>query len=70
MKKIMTINGMNCAHCAAKVEQALSDVPGVKTAKVDLKKAQSKVKYDETQVTDDMLIKAVTDAGYAGQFRA
>ncbi|OTN77246.1 hypothetical protein A5886_002343 [Enterococcus sp. 8G7_MSG3316] len=66
MKKIMTISGMNCAHCAAKVEKALTEVPGVKKAKVDLKKAKSKVKYDETQVTEDMLLKAVSDAGYTG----
>ena len=68
MKKMITITGMNCAHCAAKVEKALTEVPGVKKAKVDLKKAQSKVKYDETQTTDDMLIKAVTDAGYFASF--
>ena len=68
MKKKMQISGMNCAHCAAKVEKALNEVPGVKKAKVDLKKARGTVKFDESQVTETALISAITEAGYQGVF--
>ena len=51
MKKIYHIEGMSCDHCVARVEKALSEVPGVKKAKVNLKKANAKVKYDEQLVT-------------------
>ena len=68
MKKNMQISGMNWAPCAAKVEKALSEVPGVKKAKVDLKKARGTVKFDESQVTETALVNAVTEAGYQGVF--
>ncbi|EAG2303236.1 copper chaperone, partial [Listeria monocytogenes] len=48
--------------------KALSDVPGVKKAKVDLKKARGTVKFDESQVTETALVNAVTEAGYQGVF--
>ena len=40
MKKIYHIEGMSCDHCVARVEKALSEVPGVKKAKVNFKESQ------------------------------
>ena len=63
MKKIMTVEGMTCAHCKARVEKVLSAVPGVSSASVDLrKKAASVVASDD--VSDEALCAVVTDAGY------
>lgn len=36
MTKTLVIEGMMCNHCKATVEKALSGVPGVKSAVVDL----------------------------------
>jgi copper chaperone CopZ len=63
MKKIITITGMTCGHCQARVEKALNAMDGVK-AKVDLKKNSAMVEADSS-VTDEMLIKTVEEAGYA-----
>lgn len=63
MKKIITINGMSCNHCKAAVEKALSDIDGVSGAKVDLKKKTATVSLG-SEVTDDVLKNAVTEAGY------
>ncbi len=60
MKKTLMIEGMSCAHCSARVENALNAIEGVQ-AKVELKKKRAIV---ETDVADDVLIKAVEDAGY------
>lgn len=60
MEKILFIEGMSCPHCSARVESALNAIDGVK-ASVDLKKKRAAV---ETDVADDVLIKAVEDAGY------
>ncbi len=60
MKKILTIEGMTCGHCAARVEKALNTLPGVK-AKVNLSKKQAAVSGDATA---EQLTKAVEDAGY------
>ena len=60
MKKTLMIEGMSCAHCSARVENALNAIEGVQ-AKVELKKKRAIV---ETEVADDVLVKAVEDAGY------
>ena len=60
MKKILKIEGMSCAHCSARVEQALNALDGV-TASVELKKKRAIVVGD---ASDDVLVKAVEDAGY------
>ena len=56
------ITGMTCAACAAHVESALNALPGVSTH-VDLEKKTAAVTAGP-EVTDDMLRKAVKDAGY------
>ena len=58
--KTITIKGMMCAHCSGRVEKALNDLPGV-TATVDLAAGTAAVQGD---VSDEVLTKAVTDAGY------
>jgi copper ion binding protein len=63
MKKVIKVSGMTCEHCKARVEKALSSVDGVKSAKVDLKKAEATVSFSK-DVADDVLKKAVIDAGY------
>ena len=62
MKKIIKIEGMSCGHCAARVEKALSQLEGVK-AKVALDKKQAVVTADR-EVSDQLLIATVTEAGY------
>lgn len=63
MKKIVTVEGMHCPHCQASVEKALSAVEGVTSAKVDLKKKTATVALSQ-EVADDVLMKAVADAGF------
>ena len=62
MNKEMKIEGMMCAHCQNRVSKALNDLPGV-TATVDLENGSASVQADSS-VSDEMLKKAVTDAGY------
>ena len=62
MKRTITIEGMTCGHCQARVEKALNAIDGVK-AKVDLKNNSAAVEADGS-VTDEMLIKTVEEAGY------
>ena len=60
MTKTMTIEGMMCKHCAARVEKALNAIDGV-TAAVDLEAKTAAVTGD---ADDAALRKAVEDAGY------
>ena len=63
MKKTMVIEGMSCGHCSARVEKALGALAGVEQAKVDLEKKTAYITADAS-VSDEVLTKAVTDAGY------
>ena len=60
MKKILKIEGMTCQHCTGRVYKALNDINGVR-AEVDLKGATVEL---AEHISEDDLIKAVTDAGY------
>ncbi len=62
-KSIFPVGGMTCASCVARVEQALSSVPGVISANVNLSSEKATVEYIEgTRIAD--LKRAVKDAGY------
>lgn len=61
MKKTMNIEGMMCTHCQGSVEKALYNL-GVEGV-VDLEAKTATVTMTK-EVSDDELIKAVTDAGY------
>ncbi len=63
MKKIISIEGMSCEHCAASVKSALEKLDSVKSAKVDLKKKSATVKLS-ADTADDVLKSAVTEAGF------
>ena len=62
MKKTMKIEGMMCKHCVAHVTKALEAVEGV-TPEVSLDDKAAYLTLDR-DIPDEMLIKAVTDAGY------
>ncbi len=63
MKKVLTVEGMSCGHCAARVEKALSETAGVASAKVNLKKKTAVVTLS-ADVSDAALADAVEKAGY------
>ncbi len=61
-ERVIMIEGMMCTHCSGRVEQVLNAIPEVE-AKVVLEEKKAIVKAPES-VTNDILTKAVTDAGY------
>lgn len=63
MKKLISVEGMCCDHCAARVEKALSAISGVVSADVKLKKKLAVVRSRE-EISDEEITKVITDAGY------
>jgi Cu+-exporting ATPase len=62
-KSIFPVGGMTCASCVARVEEALSGVPGVISANVNLASEKATVEYIEgTEIAS--LRRAVREAGY------
>jgi Cu+-exporting ATPase len=62
-KSIFPVSGMTCASCVARVESALSGVPGVVSVSVNLASDKATVEYTEDMQVAD-LQKAVREAGY------
>ncbi len=62
-RKTIEIRGMHCEHCVAHVTQALEALPGVKSAKVSLKRENAVVKLAGDSVPDAELLAAVESAG-------
>ncbi len=63
MKKVLTVDGMMCAHCQMHVKKALEGVDGVTEAVVDLETKKATVTLSK-DVADQVLMDAVTEAGY------
>ena len=63
MTKKISIEGMTCNNCAMHVEEALKEVCGVKSVKVDLAGKSATVEFAH-EVDDNKLKVAVAEAGY------
>lgn len=63
MEKKLLIEGMKCMHCKASVEKALSAVPGVSGAEVDLESKTAVIRTD-SDVADQVLMDAVKAKGF------
>ncbi len=59
----LSLEGMTCASCAARIEKGLESIEGVDAA-VNLATEQATVDYDPSRVKLDQLIRAVEDVGY------
>jgi P-type Cu+ transporter len=60
----ISIGGMTCASCVARVEKALNKVPGVQSATVNLATESARITVQSTDVTEARLRRAIRDAGY------
>ena len=63
MTKVISIEGMMCNHCTGTVQKALEAVEGVNAVTMSLEQKNAAVEL-ASDVADDVLTKAVVDAGY------
>jgi Cu+-exporting ATPase len=66
----ITITGMHCASCAAIINKKLSGLAGVKEANVNFSTEKAFVSYDESLVSQDIIVNSVKDAGYGASIAA
>jgi Cu+-exporting ATPase len=60
----IAVNGMTCGSCVKAITKALKAIPGVETAKVDLKAKRATVRYRSGEVKLDALVAAINKLGY------
>ena len=63
MIKTIKIKGMMCGHCTGRVQEALNAIDGV-SAEVSLNNGGEAVVTLSSDISEDVLVKTVTDAGY------
>lgn len=63
-KTKLKIGGMSCQHCVKTVTDALTALEGVQRAKVNLRKGEAVVRFDELSVNLASLRDAITQAGF------
>jgi Cu+-exporting ATPase len=60
----LPLKGLHCASCSSRVEKALSGLPGIRSARVNLANATASLEIDEERVRLPDIVRAVRDAGY------
>jgi len=60
----IAIKGMTCPHCVASVKEILEAIDGVSSADVSLENSQAIIETIDNNLTKDVLIQAVINAGY------
>ena len=66
MVTFIKVKGMMCQHCEARVNEALMQLEGVKSAEANHKKGIVKVEFENGSSVEEMK-KAIEKAGYEVQ---
>jgi copper chaperone len=60
----ISVPEIHCDHCKHSIEGALAPLPGVASARVDVKARMVTVEVDETLTDRGRLVAAIEDQGY------
>ncbi len=63
IKKVITIEGMMCEHCKAKVEKSLLELNGITKVKVSLKDKTATI-YSSVSIPDEDIIDTINKLDY------
>jgi copper chaperone len=61
MNKTLKIDGMRCNHCVMAIQKNLSKINLIK---FEVAIGSAKVEFDEKEIAEEVIIKAIEEAGY------
>lgn len=64
IKKTFQIADMHCSMCAMRIESIEDELEGVNSVKASYQKARMEVEFDETRVSEEIIVAAVREKGY------
>ncbi len=67
MQKTYNIVGMHCISCSTGIAKIVKRLKGVSNVQVELSQSKIHVDLDETLVTDQAVVDAVSRLGYKAQ---
>ncbi len=62
--KTLNVPDMSCGHCESSVQEALTELDGVRGSKADHKGGTVEVTYEAGRVTDEQFREVISEAGY------
>ena len=65
----LSVTGMHCASCVARIEKVLAAVPGTASAVVDLMSGRARVVLADPALAPEKLVEAVVAAGYGATLK-
>ena len=60
----LRIAGVSCGKCVGKIEQAVSELDGVDSVKMDLDSRTLSVEFDERSITIEEIATEIEEIGY------
>jgi copper chaperone CopZ len=63
----LKVPDMSCGACAVAIKQGLRQTNGVKNVDLNLEKRTAKIVYEDTQVTEAQIQKAIEKAGFKSE---
>lgn len=64
VRETLSIGGMTCAACAARIEKGLGRLEGMESASVNLALERATVEYDDTRLNREKIEETIRDLGY------
>lgn len=61
------VSGMDCGHCAAKLEKAIGKLAGVKVAEVNFATGKLNLSYDGNLLAEKDILDVIKNSGYKGE---
>lgn len=62
--RVLTVPEIHCDHCKMSIEGAVSTVPGVERAEVDIDAHTVDLDFDGSDTTLAAVVEAIEDVGY------
>ena len=69
MKEKFDVTGMTCSACSSRVEKCVRGLDGMTDVTVNLLTNSMQVEFDDTKLSTDEIISAVTQAGYGASVK-
>ncbi|MFR6291090.1 MAG: heavy metal translocating P-type ATPase [Peptococcaceae bacterium] len=69
MKEKFDVTGMTCSACSSRVEKCVSKLDGMQDVSVNLLTNSMQVEFDQTKLSTQQIISAVTQAGYGASVK-
>jgi len=63
----LKVPGMDCAACTVVIKHALTQTKGVKAVDLNVDKRMATIVYDDTQVTEPQIRKAIEKSGFKSE---